>query len=153
MEITKRHYCCFNKNYKEASEREILLKYLETNNLLNKGYVSTGKDSELTFNELDIETTLSKSLINIVPEGNFRSRNSHFLSEKIYRCFLFKKPFILLSRQNDLSYMRDIGYKTFEPIINEDYDQIYDHKLRLMAVCEEIKRITNKPIEEFIKDN
>jgi hypothetical protein len=54
MEITKRHYCCFNKNYKEASEREILLKYLETNNLLNKGYVSTGKDTELTFNELEI---------------------------------------------------------------------------------------------------
>ena len=72
MEITKRHYCCFNKNYKEASEREVLLKYLETNNLLNKGYVSTGKGSKLTFNELDIETTLNKSLINIVPEGNFK---------------------------------------------------------------------------------
>jgi len=152
METIKKHYCCFNKNYKEAAERKILVKYLKINNLLNKGYVSTGEKTNLTFGELDIETTLKKSLINIVPEGNFKSRDSQFLSEKIYRCFLFKKPFILLSRQNDLSYMRDIGYKTFEPIINEDYDQIYDHKLRLMAVCEEIKRSTNKPIEEFIKD-
>lgn len=152
METIKKHYCCFNKNYKESSEREILLKYLETNNLLNKGYVSTGEKTDLTFDELDIGTTLNKSLINIVPEGNFKSRDSQFLSEKIYRCFLFTKPFIILSRQNDLSYMRDIGYKTFEPIINEDYDHIYDHKTRLIEVCKEIKRITSKPIEEFTKD-
>jgi len=152
METIKKHYCCFNKNYKEAAERKILLKYLKTNNLLNKGYVSTGEESDETFHELDIETTLNKSLINIVPEGNFRSRDSQFLSEKIYRCFLFKKPFILLSRQNDLSYIKGIGYKTFEPIINEDYDKIYDHKTRLIEVCKEIKRITSKPIEEFTND-
>ena len=152
METIKKHYCCFNKNYKEAAERKILVKYLETNSLLSKGYVSTGKDSELTFNELDIETTLNKSLINIVPEGNFRSRDSQFLSEKIYRCFLFKKPFIILSRQHDLSYMKEIGYKTFEPVINENYDEIYDHKSRLIAVCKEIKRLVSKPIEELIKD-
>ena len=152
METTKKHYCCFNKNYKESAERKILLKYLETNNLLNKGYVSTGVESDLTFDELDIETTLSNSLINIVPGGNFRSRNSHFLSEKIYRCFLFKKPFILLSRQHDLAYIRAIGYKTFEPVINENYDKIYDHKTRLIEVCKEIKRITSKPIKEFVKD-
>ena len=66
METTKKHYCCFNKNYKEAAERKILVKYLETNSLLSKGYVSTGKDSELTFNELDIETTLNKSLISMI---------------------------------------------------------------------------------------
>ena len=40
--------------------------------------------------------------------------------------------------------MKEIGYKTFSPIIDKNYDEIYDHKSRLIAVCKEIKRLVSK---------
>ena len=45
-----------------------------------------------------------------------------------------------------------MGYRTFSPIIDESYDNIYSHSSRLTAICTEIKRLMNKPLEEFIQD-
>ena len=74
------------------------------------------------------------------------------MSEKTYRSFLYRKPFIYLGQYQSLEYMRSIGYKTFSPIINEDYDQIKIDKVRFVEVCKEIKILANKPIKEFKND-
>jgi hypothetical protein len=41
-----------------------------------------------------------------------------------------------------------MGYKSFSPFINEDYDLIQDDITRFKAVIEEMKRITNLSQEE-----
>ena len=39
--------------------------------------------------------------------------------------------------------MHDIGYKTFDPIINETYDSIENPNKRLMQIFREINRLIN----------
>ena len=149
-----RRFCCFLMNHNESKERDWLLKFFISNNLVNKGFISAANWSgdELLFNNLDLVSTLNKSAINIIPEGNFERELDHFMSEKTYRSFLYRKPFIYLGQYQSLEYMRSIGYKTFSPIINEDYDQIKIDKVRFVEVCKEIKILANKPIKEFKND-
>jgi len=164
----KRHFCCFLQHYADNPERKYLLSFLEKHNLLDKGFISAknyGKDFNTTgkggysftsynsvFNDLDIATTINNSYINIIPEGNFTHRESQCVTEKPLRSFFYKKPFIMMNRQYDLKYIHSMGYKTFSPVINESYDNIYSHSNRLAAICIEIKRLMNKPFIEFKKD-
>jgi len=146
-----RRFCCFLMNHAETEERDWLLKFFISNDLINKGFISATND-KLFFNHLDIVDTLNKSAINIIPEGNFERKLDHFMSEKVYRCFINKKPFVYLGQHQSLKYMRSLGYKTFSPIINEDYDEMENDKLRFIEVCRQIKILANKPIEEFKND-
>ena len=148
-----RRFLCLLLNYKESWERKVLLNFFYENNMLDKGFISA-KDypSSKVFNNLDIKSSLIKTLINIIPEGNFSSIGHHYLSEKTYRSFLYKKPFIYIGKYQSLKYIKSLGYKTFSPIVDEGYDNIKDDKLRLLRSCEEIKRLIDKPIQDFVND-
>ena len=148
-----RRFLCLNTNYRESSERLFLLSFLENYNMLDEGFVSAlGYPNDKLIDNIDIVKGLSKSLLNIIPEGNFDRRGYHFITEKSYRSFLHKKPFIYLGQYEGLKFIRSMGYKTFSPIINESYDNIDNDKLRAATVCKEIKRLVDKPIEDFVKD-
>ena len=75
-----------------------------------------------------------------------------FVSEKVFKPLLFKKPFILLSSVGTLEYLRKLGFKTFHPIIDENYDSESDNVLRIMKVVKEIKRLCSKSHAELEKD-
>lgn len=78
-----------------------------------------------------------------------------FLTEKTYKPIAMKHPFILLAPQYSLRMLRERGYKTFSPFIDESYDEIKNDELRLKAVVEEVKRLSKSDLVEFtyqIKD-
>jgi hypothetical protein len=148
-----RRFLCLLANYKESFERRALIKFLEQHKLLNEGFVSApGYPSAEIFKELDITSSINKSLINIIPEGNFDRKGYHFISEKTYRSFVYRKPFIYLGQYKSIEYMQSLGYKTFSPIIDEGYDNIKDDKRRAAQVFTEIKRLIDKPLNDFVKD-
>lgn len=74
-----------------------------------------------------------------------------FETEKLFKPIAMKHPFILMSRPNFLRKLRNRGYKTFHPFINEDYDLIEDDMSRLNAICVEIKRLCSLSDEQFIE--
>ncbi len=152
-EHANRRFLCLLLNYRESPERLLLLKFLEKHDLLDKGFVSAHNyNNDKIFNNLDIMAGFNKSLLNIIPEGNFDRRGYHFISEKSYRSFLYKKPFVYLGQYRSLNYIQSLGYKTFSPVIDESYDEIENDKLRAATVCKEIKRLMDKPTEDFVKD-
>jgi len=148
---SNRRFCCFLMNYQESEERKKLLLFFKKSDMLSKGFITAkNKGKEITqdkanfiFEDLDIEDTLSRVSLNIIPEGDFDSSGIPFITEKICRCFKYKKPFIFLGRQGTLKYLHSIGYKTFDPIINETYDSIENSNKRLMYVFTEINRLIN----------
>ena len=62
-------------------------------------------------------------------------------SEKLFRPIKFKHPFILAARPYSLKVLKEYGYKTFHPYINETYDTIENDEDRLLAIVEEVKRL------------
>lgn len=75
--------------------------------------------------------------------------DSIFFTEKTYRCFALKHPFILLGRPGSLKELRKSGYKTFSPFISETYDEIVDNVERFEFIINEIKRLCNFTKKEW----
>jgi hypothetical protein len=76
--------------------------------------------------------------------------DSIFFTEKTYRCFALKHPFILLGRPGSLSELKKSGYKTFSPFIDEKYDEIVDNIERFEFIISEIKRLCALNNDEWI---
>jgi hypothetical protein len=87
------------------------------------------------------------SYIYIVTETNFEK--DIFLTEKICNPMAVLQPFILFGAFGYLKYLRSLGFKTFNGFINESYDDEYNDKKRYLMLCNEIKRISELPLEEL----
>ena len=72
-------------------------------------------------------------------------------TEKTYKFISGKIPFILSGMPKSLHVLKDSGYKTFHPYINEDYDNIEDDELRLVAIADEIERLCGLSDEEWLE--
>jgi hypothetical protein len=112
--------------------------------------------SDMTINHAAVLTNSTdeyyeNTYFSIVSETNFFKviAEGLFVSEKIFRPILKKHPFILVSRPNTLSAMRNIGYKTFHPIINEDYDSEEDDCKRMLMIVDEIDRLCHLSDDEL----
>jgi hypothetical protein len=74
-----------------------------------------------------------------------------FLSEKIYKPFAFKHPFIVFGWPGTLKALRNRGYRTFHPYIDESYDLEEDDDKRFNMLIAEIKRLEKLTTEEWIE--
>jgi hypothetical protein len=101
----------------------------------------TGNDL-LDPNINEINNMLDNSKINIVYETD-PIKGPSMISEKTYKAMFFKKPFIIMCHQHTLKLLKDCGYKTFSPWINESYDDIEDYQERKVAVLNEIERLNS----------
>lgn len=71
------------------------------------------------------------------------------LTEKILRPIAVGKPFLLCSTPGSLDYLRSYGFKTFDGLIDESYDQITDPVERLNAVIKLMKTVDNLPNDDY----
>jgi len=90
------------------------------------------------------------SYINIVSETNF-FRPGDYISEKALKPIANLQPFIIIGSSNSLAELRSLGFKTFHPFINEEYDSELDNNKRLELVLKEIYRLSQKSISEIDK--
>jgi hypothetical protein len=97
----------------------------------------------------------NNSYFSVVTETSFYpeedNEDSLFFTEKIFKPIVCNHPFILLGKKGSLKKLREFGYKTFNPYIDERYDEIEDDKERMIAVANEIERLSN--IEYMFEDN
>ena len=74
-----------------------------------------------------------------------------FVTEKTVKALALKHPFILATVPNTLPVLRDRGYKTFHPFIDETYDSIEDDDLRLEYIINEVKRLSRLSDSEWLE--
>lgn len=77
--------------------------------------------------------------------------NCIFFSEKIYKPIAMMHPFILVGRPHSIKMLKEHGYKTFHPYIDESYDNIEEDKDRMQAVVDEVERLSNQTQEEWLE--
>ena len=79
-----------------------------------------------------------KSKVNIITETNFSQSEIH-ITEKTWKAIYLGVPFVVSASKSHLKTLRGMGFKTFNSVINEDYDEMDgDHK---------IKHIINSAVE------
>lgn len=113
----------------------------------------------ITDNDLEI---FKDSYLSVIPETSFFKHetnkvnrlNTHldsiFITEKTFRTIAGKHPFIILSRPHTLKALREMGYQTFSPYINESYDDIQDDVARMKAILDLVNGLCNAG-EEYWK--
>jgi FkbM family methyltransferase len=97
--------------------------------------------SNLMFEQFsDTKHFYDTSLIHIVSETYFYSNIIH-LTEKTFKPILYKQPFIMLGPPFMLKKLRELGFKTFNDIWDESYDEITNHNERFEKILNLVEQI------------
>jgi len=75
---------------------------------------------------LAVNEHFSDSYLNVILESHMDvdQSNGILLSEKTFKPIKNAQPFIIFGAQGSLQLLRDMGYKTFEHVIDQSYDSI-----------------------------
>jgi hypothetical protein len=88
------------------------------------------------------------SYIHITSETNFFELGGYF-SEKTWKPMGHLQPFIFMGPAYGLTELKKLGFKTFEPFIDESYDLELDPVIRFNLIMNEIERLSKLSIEEI----
>lgn len=87
--------------------------------------------------------------LTVISEASF-GEDTCFISEKTFKPLAGMHPFIVYGNKYSLRNLRELGYKTFHPYINESYDELETWE-RLDAIVAELKRIDAMSPNEKLK--
>ena len=125
---------------KYTSELEELLPYEEDTNIL------TTEQKSNFGSKNNKKSWYSDSYFHLVTETFFGP--NVFLSEKIFKPVSNLQPFIVFGDYLTLAELRKLGFKTFEPFIDESYDDCIDDDKRLHLISHEIGKFAEKTKEQ-----
>jgi hypothetical protein len=112
---------------------------------------------DLSFNPIrltDSDHTIKlyeDSYFSLVSETCFFDGVGRFLTEKTFKPIVYQHPFVLIAPPGSLEFLKELGYKTFHPFIDETYDTIVDNNERMKLILKETERLSNLTQEELFK--
>ena len=86
--------------------------------------------------------------IHLTTETSFQAENI-FFSEKTWRPIANLQPFVYVGNYHALEKLKNLGFKTFHPFIDESYDLETNHSIRIDMIKEEILKLNSKSIQEI----
>jgi hypothetical protein len=94
---------------------------------------------------------VEQSYVHLVFETFFDADQSGgtFLTEKTFKPIKHGQPFVLVAPAGSLRLLRDMGYRTFENVIDSSYDSITNNTLRWAAVYDLIKQLKNQNLQKI----
>jgi hypothetical protein len=91
------------------------------------------------------------SYCNLVLETLFDADQSGgtFITEKTYKCIKFGQPFVIIGPAESLKSLRSAGYRTFDNVIDNSYDNIKDNTKRWEAIKKTINDISQQDLHQW----
>ena len=143
-----------DKEYSEQTHGE-KLKHLtqyvdEINQLIPIEIDTHGLENKMGFSTLNCyrKEEYLDSYIHIVTETSFEDDNL-FFTEKISKPLIGLQPFIVFSNKGYLKKLKEFGFKTYDSIIDESYDDEPANVERFMKITNEIKKLANLSISDL----
>lgn len=87
------------------------------------------------------------SMMYVATETVYFGQRLH-ITEKTFKAIALEMPFVLVAPAGSLAYMRSYGFKTFDTVWDESYDQEQDDFVRLHKVTELLKNIDSMLVEQ-----
>lgn len=90
---------------------------------------------------------------NVVIETHFDADGSGgaFLTEKTFKPIKNAQPFVLVAPPGSLQCLRDLGYRTFDSVLDNSYDQETNNTQRWLKVKHTLKQIQQDPHGTFLR--
>jgi hypothetical protein len=104
--------------------------------------------------KIDLWSLAEQSLLQVVTETVYQGRKQH-LTEKTFKPIVMQQPFVLVSCQGSLDYLRRYGFKTFSEFWNEDYDECSDDTRimrigKLLADINDLSRLEKMCLQKYL---
>lgn len=92
-----------------------------------------------------------QSYCHIVIETHFDADGSQspFITEKTFKVLKHGQPFVIVGTPGTLARLRQLGYRTFDHVIDSSYDSILDNTQRWLAVNRVISTVAQNPKQIF----
>lgn len=138
------------KNYYQLDFDDDIIK-----NLYQKLPYRLKSESSSTFNNIsawnDMQSNAYKDTYLYIGSETFAQVHGEYkaITEKILKPMVNYLPFVFAAYPGALRLLRDLGFKTFEPFIDESYDSEPDEGKRIHMLAKEIKRICSMSVEEM----
>ncbi len=88
----------------------------------------------------------------IVTESEMEGGSTRRFTEKTVKGLAAMNPFIVFGNAGTLATLREWGFKTFAPVIDEGYDEIEDPVARFQAAYTQLKRLHALPMERLLDE-
>lgn len=92
----------------------------------------------------------NKTCYSIVAETSIYNPYS-FYTEKLAKPILASRLFVVFAGQHYLKGLKQMGFKTFDGIIDESYDEIENNEARWAAALEQVNWLCNQPQNEILE--
>lgn len=169
IDHSKKLYDFFYLNKQERPHRTKLFKKLEAERLLDNSlysfltenkkldpkyelpwvdvnnYPKYGKDRDI------YELPYNHSSYNIVSETH--DFGETFITEKVWKPIIMEQIFVVHSKPNYLQTLRDMGFKTFNTLFDESYDQESDSDKRVDAIIKLCKFLKEQNPNELYRES
>ena len=128
LDANLEQHCCTNFNPTDQGQHWL------SHNFLNEKFRPQRQDLDRFFLPTSVDSTASadyvaadycNSRIEVVLETLFDDNRNH-LTEKTLRPIACQQPFIIAATPGSLEYLRSYGFRTFEGIWDESYDDAED---------------------------
>ena len=73
------------------------------------------------------------------------------LTEKFYKPILACHPFIVAANPGVYDYIHSLGFKTFEPWIDESFDKETNLNVRMHMICNEVDKLCRSDLKQFMR--
>ena len=87
--------------------------------------------------------------VQIVTETIFDTDAVGYITEKSFKPFVLKQPFVMFAPAYTLATLKDMGFQTFDSYWDESYDLIEDAELRYNSAWNTVKEISNWDLQQL----
>jgi hypothetical protein len=108
--------------------------------------IDAGENYHSNSHQIDMWAQASRSLLHVITETIYQGQKNH-LTEKTFKPIVMQQPFVIVSTQGSLKYLRSYGFKTFSDFWNEDYDDCTDD-MRILKIGKLLSDLHSLSINE-----
>jgi len=113
--------------HEKISVQDLLQQHeLETTKIHLPLIIDCDKNHANDSHKIDFWSQAQSSFCHVVTETAYDNCRTH-LTEKTFKPIVLQQPFMIVGTPGSLSYLKNYGFKTFDLLWDEDYDQASDN--------------------------
>ena len=91
----------------------------------------------------------ARTFLTVVTESDFSPGDVRRVTEKVIKPLALGHPVVVVGNPGSLQLLRDYGFQTFSPWIDETYDLIDDRRERMRRVQGELRRLCSMSFDQL----
>ena len=136
--------------FKELTESKRLIKFFSIPDSEVEEWKKFDKLLQVDVFECILPVEVFMTNCDVVTES-YLNDDSVFFTEKTFKEFIYKRPFLLFGAKNQNTFMKKLGFELYDEIFDYEFDTLNTVEQRFNAFCKQIDRYIDMKPEKLEK--